>query len=139
VVVGAVAWFAIATLIDILARLLWPAYADAVAAFRRAMEAPGAATGGAMIFTLEMMLARLAEGAIASIGAGFTLACIARGNRSAAIVLGALIIALFVPIHYAVWNRFPVWYHLVFLLSLLPLTVIGAALAQRPKSPVSLR
>ena len=27
-----------------------------------------------------------------------------------------------------IWNKFPVWYHLTFLLSLLPLTLLGAAL-----------
>jgi hypothetical protein len=30
-----------------------------------------------------------------------------------------------------IWDKFPVWYHLTFLLSLVPLTLLGAVLKQK--------
>jgi hypothetical protein len=39
-----------------------------------------------------------------------------------------LLLALFVPFHLGLWARFPVWYHIVFLGSLVPLVVLGAKL-----------
>jgi hypothetical protein len=45
--------------------------------------------------------------------------------------LGILLIALFIPVHYSLWDRFPIWYHLTFLVSLLPLAILGARLRPR--------
>jgi hypothetical protein len=33
---------------------------------------------------------------------------------------------LFVPVHVGLWATFPVWYHLLFLGSLVPLVLAGA-------------
>jgi len=35
-------------------------------------------------------------------------------------------LAAFLPVHYSLWNRFPIWYHLVFLISIIPLVLLGA-------------
>ena len=53
---------------------------------------------------------------------------IANGRRTAAIALGILLLVLFIPNHYLLWEKFPVWYHLTFLVSLFPLTLLGATL-----------
>ena len=50
----------------------------------------------------------------------------------AAKVLGIMLLAMFIPVHYGLWDKFPVWYHLTFLVSLLPLTLVGAALKVQP-------
>jgi hypothetical protein len=34
----------------------------------------------------------------------------------------------FVPLHIAIWNKFPVWYHLTFLLTIIPAVLVGALL-----------
>ena len=53
---------------------------------------------------------------------------IANGDRRAAMYFGILLLALFIPNHYLLWDKFPVWYHLTFLVSLFPLTLLGAML-----------
>ncbi len=111
VVLGLVAWFAVATVCDRLLRLVWPSYDAAVRVFS---------------FTLGMMVSRLVIGVVSTLAAGRAGAAIARGHRATVWVLGALLLAVFIPNHIAIWPHFPVWYHLVFLASLLPLTLAGA-------------
>jgi len=36
-----------------------------------------------------------------------------------------------VPVHIAIWSKFPVWYHLTFLLPIIPAVLLGALLSQR--------
>jgi len=113
VIVGLVIWIVVATIVNFPLRAWWPHYHEAETAFN---------------FTLGMKLARLALGALASVCSGFVAAWIANGRRTAAIALGILLLALFIPNHYLLWEKFPVWYHLTFLVSLFPLTLLGAML-----------
>jgi len=41
---------------------------------------------------------------------------------------GLLLLVAFIPEHIRLWDKFPVWYHLMFLVSLVPLTYIGGTL-----------
>jgi hypothetical protein len=113
VIVGLVTWILVATIVNFPLRAWWPHYHEAETAFN---------------FTLGMKLVRLALGALASVCSGFVAAWIANGRRTAAIALGILLLVLFIPNHYLLWEKFPVWYHLTFLVSLFPLTVLGAML-----------
>jgi hypothetical protein len=94
-----------------------------------------------MSFTLGMKVARLILGALASLSAGAATALIAPSRRSLPWVLGIVVFAVFIPAHIQIWAKFPVWYHLVFLLTLVPLVVLGAALARSRsrKNPTELR
>jgi hypothetical protein len=114
IIAGLVAWVVVATVLDRLMRLAWPEYAAAVPV---------------MVFTLPMMFARLTEGAITTIAAGFTNRLIARTPLWPAAGQGAVILLLFLPAHYKLWHNFPIWYHLTFLGYLIPLTILGAMLA----------
>jgi hypothetical protein len=49
-------------------------------------------------------------------------------------VFGALVLAVFLPEHVKLWHVFPVWYHLTFLVTLVPLIVLGARLTQQRAS-----
>ena len=112
VLVGLVAWICIATAVNLALRVSWPDYAAA--------EKP-------MTFTFGMQVARLLTGAIASLCAGFLAAVIAKGSATPVRALAVLLLLLFIPVHYALWDRFPIWYHVVFLASLIPVTLLGAA------------
>jgi hypothetical protein len=112
-VAGFAAWFVVATVCDRALRLAWPGYAEVLPT---------------LSFSLGMLGARLAEGAASTIAAGAIAAWIARRGVAAPVAVGALLLLLFVPTHAMLWSRFPVWYHLVFLGSLLPLTLLGARL-----------
>jgi hypothetical protein len=108
---GLLAWFIVATILNLAMRLSWPAYAVA--------ENP-------MTFTLGMLVARLAVGGVSSLAAGLILVWITRRAGMPAVILGVLLIVLFLPVHYGLWDKFPAWYHLVFLVSLLPVVLLGS-------------
>jgi len=84
----------------------------------------------ALTFTLSMKIARLILGALASLAAGAAAGLIAPAKTGPGWVLGAIILALFIPVHIQLWAKFPVWYHLTFLVSLVPLVALGAALTR---------
>jgi hypothetical protein len=44
------------------------------------------------------------------------------------LILGSVVFAMFVPLHIAIWSKFPVWYHLTFLLTIIPAVLVGALL-----------
>jgi len=77
------------------------------------------------------MAARLAIGAVATVAAGAVSARIARSSI-AGLAPGLLLLLFFIPVHVSLWEKFPVWYHLTFLLSLVPLTYAGSRLVDRP-------
>ena len=121
VILGLITWILVATIVNFPLRMWWPHYHQAETAFD---------------FTLGMKLARLVLGAMACISSGFVAAWIANGRRTAAMVLGIVLLALFIPNHYLLWHKFPVWYHLTFLVSLFPLTMLGAMLKASGQSTV---
>lgn len=93
-----------------------------------------------MSFTLSMKIARLVLGALASLAAGAATGLIAPSRKALPWVLGVIILAFFIPGHIRIWAKFPVWYHLVFLGTLVPLVALGAALTRsrlRPSPAVS--
>lgn len=83
-----------------------------------------------MAFTLGMMVSRLTIGAVTSLITGAIMGAIAPASSRTPWALGVLLLAGFIPEHIHVWHRFPLWYHLTFLLTLLPLIVLGARLVK---------
>jgi hypothetical protein len=82
-----------------------------------------------MTFTLPMLFARLAISALATITAGVVTAVIRR-SLLARLIPGALLLVVFIPVHLMFWDKFPVWYHLTFLGSLVPLTYVGGKIVE---------
>ena len=114
-VLGVATWIAVATTLNLVLRVMLPGYREAEPV---------------MAFTLVMLVARLVLGGLASISAGAVCFAVARVRRPVQ-VLAVLLVLVFVPMHYGLWDRFPAWYHLVFLVSLAPLTLFGARLVAR--------
>jgi len=110
VVAGLMAWLLVAATLGFIMRTSWPAYA---------------AVAETMNFTLPMMLARLSIGALATLAAGLVTALITR-SAVARLIPGVLLLVAFIPQHVMLWDKFPLWYHLTFLLSLVPLTYLGS-------------
>ena len=113
---GLVAWIVVATVGNMALRAVLPDYA---------------AAEPAMTFTLPMMFARLLLGAASSIVGGAVTAWIVRGDRRAPWILGVVMVVVFIPVHIGLWDKFPLWYHATFPVSLLPLTLLGASLSAR--------
>lgn len=116
IVVGFVAWVVVVTVLNWGLRLWLPGYAQ---------------VEHAMVFTLGMKVARLAIGALTSVAAGAVVRAVAPASRWAPWILGLLMVVLFIPEHVQLWIRFPIWYHLTFLLTLAPLVALGATLVPR--------
>ena len=111
VVAGLVAWVLIVTVLNWGLRLGLPGYVEAE---------PG------MAFTLTMQIGRLTIGAITSVAAGALVHAIAPKSRWAVWIVGLILLALFVPEHIRLADKFPLWYHLTFLITLVPLVVLGS-------------
>src|SRR6476620_2754750 len=114
VVAGLLVWLMVVLVVGEAMRRSWPAYAS---------------VADAMTFTLPMMVARLSIGALATLAAGLVTALIVPQSTMAKLMPGVLLLLAFIPQHIMLWDKFPIWYHLTFLLSLVPLTYVGGALA----------
>jgi hypothetical protein len=116
-IAGIVAWVAIVSVLDIVLRRLWPDYAS---------------VEKAMAFTIPMMVARLSESGISSILSGAIAAVLGRDRLRPALGAGVILLIPFTYYHFFVlWSKFPIWYHLTFLSSLVILSVAGGWLARR--------
>jgi hypothetical protein len=112
VIVAVITWFLVATIGNRILRAAIPGYS--------AVEV-------SMAFTLTMMICRLVLGLVSSLCSGFACAAVAH-NRVVPKVAAVIMLLLFLPDHYLVWAKFPIWYHLFFLVTLVPTMWIGAAL-----------
>jgi hypothetical protein len=115
-IAGVIVWGIGVTLLNLGLRHGWSGYA---------------AVEKAMTFTTAMMAARLAMSAASSLASGYAASRISRENLNAALGAGVILLALFVPYHLTIWDKFPIWYHLTFFASLPIMSVIGARLARR--------
>jgi hypothetical protein len=106
-----IAWVLVASLLNRLLRIGLTGYA---------------AAEPTMSFSLLMQWCRLTLGALASLSAGYVLARLAPNSGRLPPILGVLVLVAFSPVHYNLWNKFPIWYHLVFLLTIVPLVLAGA-------------
>lgn len=116
VVAGLVVWVIVVIVAGMIMRGAWPEYAR---------------VADAMTFTLPMMFARLVIGGLATLAAGLVTALVARRSMLAKLMPGVLLLVAFIPQHVMLWDKFPVWYHLTFLASLVPLTYLGGKIAIR--------
>ena len=116
VVVGLAVWVSVVTVAGLAMRKTWPAYAS---------------VADAMTFTLPMMISRLTVGALATLAMGLATSVVSRRSLVATLAAGALLLLVFIPEHIRLWDKFPVWYHLTFLLSLVPLAYLGGMTSRR--------
>jgi hypothetical protein len=115
VIAGVIGWTVLVTALNLVLRLSWADYA---------------AVEKALTFTIPMMVARLAMSAVCSLAAGFAAASV---DKRAPLISGTISLLLFIPVHYAMWNKFPLWYHLTFL-SLLPLLSLAGGKLLRSRA-----
>ena len=113
VVAGLAVWIAVVMAVGTIMRLSWSAYAN---------------VADVMTFTLPMLVARLSISAVATLAAGMVTAVIAQPSKLVSLMPGLLLLIVFIPVHAMLWDRFPVWYHLTFLIPLVPLTYLGGML-----------
>ncbi len=73
---------------------------------------------------------------IASLVSGALCALIAqKKSRAAGIVLGLALLGTGVAVQASIWTLEPIWFHLTFLILLMPATVIGASFVKTTAKP----
>lgn len=70
----------------------------------------------------------LLRSVIISIMSGFLAAVIANGNRNASLGLGVLLLVFGAFVEAMAWSYLPLWYHIIFLALLIPMTILGGRL-----------
>jgi len=63
-----------------------------------------------------------------SVICGFLTAIIAGENRRSPLILGIVLVLVGILVEIMAWNYLPVWYHLAFLVLLIPATIAGGKL-----------
>ena len=110
---GLLTWLVVVSLINRLLRLTMADYTTAEQTLQ---------------FTLAMKWARLTMAIVTSLAAGAVTGWTSLSSRWAPFIVGCAVLALFLPLHIAIWSRLPVWYHLTFLLTIIPAVLLGARL-----------
>jgi hypothetical protein len=74
------------------------------------------------VLTLALVLS-----VVCSLLAGWVAARLATKPRGAGMILGGLLLATGLMVQIGAWSKMPLWYHLIFLALLFPMTKLGAA------------
>ena len=115
-IAGLLTWIIVVTVINRVLRFALPGYT---------------AAEHTLAFTLSMKWARLLMAIATSLAAGAVTGWVSPRGRWAPWIVGSIVLAMFLPAHISIWNRFPVWYHLSFLLTIVPAVLAGALLVSR--------
>ena len=118
ILAGLVTWAVVATILNFGLRAAIPDYHAAEATLQ---------------FTMAMKVGRLTLAAVASLCAGAVARLVAPESRWSPLAVGLITLGMFLPVHVQLWSKFPVWYHLTFLLSIVPLALIGASLVRNER------
>jgi hypothetical protein len=119
-IAGLCTWFIVVNVIDHILRVTLSDYT---------------AAEKTLLFTLAMKWARIFMAIATGIAAGAVTGWISPSSRWPPWVVGGVTFAIFLPAHVSIWSKFPVWYHLTFLLTIVPAVLVGAMLAPRRNKP----
>jgi uncharacterized membrane protein (DUF485 family) len=75
-----------------------------------------------------VLILLLVKSVVISVISGFVTATIAGENAKSTLVLGILLVLFGIFIQSIYWNYMPLWYHLSFLLLLIPMSMLGGKL-----------
>ncbi len=93
---------------------------------------PGAVAADGSSSNTGYLLALIALSVLASLAAGFLARAIATAtSNTPQLALGVILLLVGIAVEAGYWNLLPLWYHLTFLVLLLPATLVGARLRAR--------
>lgn len=75
-----------------------------------------------------ILLFKVVHSLIASLISGYVAVLISNENRRTTMVLGVLLLIVGIAVQASVWSLLPIWYHLIFLALLIPMTIVGGKL-----------
>ncbi|MBP6003834.1 MAG: hypothetical protein KA746_10415 [Pyrinomonadaceae bacterium] len=98
-------------------------YGEHQRAFEKAMTNGDAFTADTTILAMHII-----RSVVISIMSGFLAAIIANENRRSTLILGIILFLFGAGVEAVAWKYLPIWYHLVFLVLLIPMTILGGKL-----------
>ena len=108
---------------------LWSALWLGGNALMRSVAPAGTYNDDGSTNSVGMLIILLLFSFIVSAAAGYVMMMVAPAETLRnAIILGVILLVVGIGVQSAYWNVMPLWYHLLFLGGLLPLTVLGASL-----------
>ena len=75
-----------------------------------------------------ILILNVVRGTIVTIMTGFLTALISGENRLSTLILGILLVAFGLVVVVMTWHIIPLWYHVLFTLMLIPMTIVGGRL-----------
>ena len=75
-----------------------------------------------------ILLIHLVLSVIVSFISGYIVALVAGENKRSTLWLGIVLLIVGILVEAAYWNYIPIWYHLLFLILLIPMTIAGGKL-----------
>jgi hypothetical protein len=93
-----------------------------------ALSADYAKSMETMSFSIEMHVFALIRSFICSITAGWISVLVSKEFSKTTFCLGVLLLVFGLFVQVSVWDKLPVWYHVIFLSMLIPLTFAGGKL-----------
>ncbi len=82
----------------------------------------------ASVDSIGLLTGYLIRSIIASILAGLTSAFVAGENARTPLILGVVLLLAGLLVQIGSWSVLPIWYHLTFLILLIPMTILGGKL-----------
>lgn len=127
IILGVIAGFLVWTILwvgtDAVFMAISTSYREYMEGFQNALETKQPFELSSMILLLTLF-----KSFACSIISGLIAALIARENLKSTLLLGVLLLAFGVFIQSVYWNYIPLWYHISFLLLLIPMTFLGGKL-----------
>ncbi len=124
IVAGFIAWSVLWIGSDAILMTLLPGwYGSHQAEFETAVKNQTPFTVDSMILIIGLI-----RSIIISIISGYLAALIAKENKTSTFCLGILLLLIGIFIQSIFWNYVPLWYHIPFLLLLIPMTILGGKL-----------
>jgi hypothetical protein len=124
VIVGFIVWSVLWVGSDALIAALSPGwYGKSLTDFQTAVDNKTPYTVDTTILIISLI-----RSVIFSIISGFAAAWIARENSKTTLALGVLLLLFGIFIQSVYWSYIPLWYHLIFLILLIPMVIWGGKL-----------
>jgi hypothetical protein len=124
VIVGFIVWSIVWVGTDAVLTALFPeAYGKYITELQTAEK-----LGNSFETKTSMNFFALTLSLICSVISGFVAALIAKESTKSTLLLGVVLLAVGLLVQISFWGYFPLWYHLTFLLMLIPATVLGGKL-----------
>ncbi len=124
VIIGFIVWSVVWTGTDAVLTAIFPeAYGKYITELQTS-----ASLGQSFETKTSMNFFALLLSVICSVISGFIAAAIAKENTKSTLILGILLLAVGLIVQISFWAYFPIWFHLTFLLLLIPATVFGGKL-----------